>query len=314
MATRTGGRAAKGTKKVAPQLRHVLPPQQVLAPPNVKYDKPISKADLAMCMDVCGAESMGKSHFAATCPGGLGWIETPQEWGKADVIIDKFRTLYNDDKVIKLKRISSFDDIRQTCRALSADDEIRTIIIDSGTHLRPLAGIEWCIEEGKTAVFPTTMWQYPNQKIDQMIAEVRQSKKNLVITNRLHDEWVGETTTGKQIRHGHKPFTYDFHIGFEFVWGIRDRAGKVHCKSHRFGRVYKNAFWGVDEDTLLNYGKPYLFKTTYQGMVEELVEPWGEGVPVQDTLDVCAAQACALFEPEAAKPAVKKTVRGARKT
>ena len=307
MSRRTGGREAKAEPKLN-RYSHAQPPQQVLAPPKIKYDEPIAPEDLAITCDVSGGEATGKSHFARTWPGGLGWIETPPEWGKADVILNKFRTLYNDDKIVKLKRVATFDDIRQVCRALIADDDIKTIVIDSGTHLRPLAGIEWCEEEGKDSVYPTTNWQYPNMKIDQLIAEVKRGQKHLVITNRLHDEWVGDASTGRQVRHGHKPFTYDFHVVIQLVFGIRPKVGGTACKSHRFGRVHKNAFWGIDEDTNLNYGKPYLFKATYNGIMEELANPWGPH-PVQDSLDVCFNEAKALFEPSAAKPKTETKLR-----
>ena len=304
----TRGATPKKDEKLS-RYSHVEPPPVTTVAPRVKYDTPVPISALGLCVDVCGGAASGKSHFAYTFPGGLGWIETPPEWGKVDVLVNKFQKLYKDDKLIKIKRIESFDDIRQTLRAMMLDDEIRTIVIDSGTHLRPLAGVEWCKEEGKSSVFPSTNWQFPNTKIDQLIAEVKRSNKNLVITNRLHDEYIGDSSTGRQIRHGHRPFTYDFHIGFEFVRGLRDKSGKLFCKDHRFGRVYKNAFWDVDGDTNLNYGKPYLFNTTYDGMMAELFEPWGSGVPVVDSYNVCVEQARALFDPKPVAKKVKK-VRG----
>lgn len=300
------------SRRVTP--RAGAPTQSRIAPVKVKYDTPIPPEKLRFNIDVCGAEASGKSHFARTfgVTGGICWLETPPEWGKADVILNKFKHVYNDDAIVKLKRVKTFDDIRQVARDAIADDEISTVVIDSGTHIRSLAAKEWMAEEsarkGKEvkAVYPSTQWQYPNMKIDDVISEIKEGNKFLVVTNRLHDEWIGDDSTGRQIRHGHKSFTYDFHIVLEIVWGIRNRAGKVFCKDHRFARVMKNASWGIDEDTNMNYGKPYLFNVTYKGVVEELLVPWGPH-HVRDSLNKCAEEAVALFDPpKVEKPKAKK--------
>ena len=296
-----------GARRAESRARTRVPAQAALSAPTrpVTYDTPIE--DISYTVDICGPEGSGKSHFARTHPGDIVWIETPPEWGKFDVLDQKFRTMYKDETVVKLKRVEVFDDIRQTLRAAILDDSVRTIVIDSGTHLRPMAGDEWCQEQGRKAVYPPTEWQYPNQKIEDLIGEVKRGNKILVVTNRLHDEYIGETTTGRQVRHGHKSFTYDFHLSLEIVDGLRGGlggTGKTHLEHLKFGLVKKSSFWGVEKGTNLNYGKPYLFDISYNGVLNELVKPWGPHL-TYESYDKCVEEAMALYGPPKEE---KKTV------
>lgn len=257
------------------------------------YDTPIEPEDLRFTLDITGTEAMGKSHVGATFPGDIAWIETPEEWGKTDPLINKFKYVYKDPKKIYLKRVKTFDDIRQTVASAGADPEVSTIIIDSGTEIRRLAAEEWMREENRKAVFPTTEWQWPNQKIENLIHDIKETGKYIVVTNRKKDEWIGDNTTGRLIRDGYKWITYDFHVVLDLQWGLRggtQGSGKLELKDYKFAKVKKNGFWGVDEDTNLNYGKPYLFNVTFNGIVEELLKPWGPH-PVSETFDKCVEEA-----------------------
>jgi hypothetical protein len=270
-----------------PRTRKPEPPRTPFS-----YDE-ISEKD-GYSLDITGAEGMGKSHVARTFEGGFAWADTEN---KADPILKKFRDVYHDTKVVKLKRIKTFDDIRQLVEGAVIDPDISTIVIDSGTHLRPLAAEEWCKENGKDAVYPPTNYAYVNRKIDKVFNLAKDSGKYLVITNRLKDEWIGETTTGRMIRAGYTAFTYDLHLVMQIVWGLTDpKTGRTYFPEYKFARVDKNAFWGIDEQTNLNFAKPYLFEVSFEGIKKELLEPWGKGVPVGKEFETLMEEAKAIVE------------------
>lgn len=247
-------------------------------------------------LDVTSGEGLGKSHLARTFQGAIVWIETPPEAGKSDIVLNKFRKQYGDETKVYFKRALNFNDIRQAIRFGINNPEVKTIVIDSGTHLRRLAAAEWLQETGKNAVHPPTQWQWVNRKIDDAVGEVKKAQKYLVITNRLKNEWIGDSTTGRKIRAGYDPFTYDLHIVMEIVWGLTDpNTGRVHYKERKFAKVTKNAFWGIDEKTNRNYGKPYLFQVDFEGIQKELLKPWGKGVPAGKEFETCLAEAKSLI-------------------
>jgi hypothetical protein len=255
---------------------------------SFSYDDP--RIGQAFATDISGAEKSGKSHFGFTYPGDIGIIETPPEFGKSDPLIEKFHSLYDPKKVFKLKRLMEWSDLSPTIDSMGRDPDIRTVIIDTGTHLRQMAAKHWMAENNRKAVFPTTEWQHINKMIDEQVCKVKKANKYLVVTNRLHDEWIGDNATGRQIRHGHEPFLYDFHLILEIVWGIRDKLAKKYFEDYKFAQVKGNAFWGIDTSTNMNYGKPYLFNISYQGVCDELLKPWGP-YPVATSLQKCIDEA-----------------------
>ena len=94
------------------------------------------------------------------------------------------------------------------------------------------------------------------------------------------DEWIGNETTGKQVRDGYKALKYDLHIAMEIQYGFRDNTGKLHHPERKYAKVFKNAFWGLEEETNRQKGKPLLADVSYQGILTELKTPWKRnGVP-----------------------------------
>ncbi len=214
-----------------------------------KYDE-ISDASF-FCADICGREGTGKSHFARTFPGDFIWVETPPEFGKASKLLRKFKYVYKDTSNVDLKQAHTFHDIRLCVEDALRRPEIQTIVIDSGSDLRMMAGKEWMMEESKRknkvirAVHPPTQWQYPNAKIDALISSIKEAEKYLVVTNRMKDEYINDNSTGKKIRKGHDPLTYNLHFTLEIRNGVQDSSWKRHLDGHHFALVHKNFKWGV---------------------------------------------------------------------
>ena len=76
-------------------------------------------------------------------------------------------------------------------------------------------------------------------------------------------------------------------ISVEIVYGIRDSAtGKINFPNYRFARVEKNNFFLSDQVRMLNFMKPYLFDVSFEGICEELLNPWHgtEGVKIGEEM------------------------------
>ena len=141
-------------------------------------------------LDVCGDEGLGKTHFACTFPKPL--IIGDTEY-KAYTTASKFEG-------VLWKRVGTFDDFRQIVYHAIDNDDIRTVVIDSGGDLVQLAGLEWNSETGKNYRFPISNYGNAYDKIDELVLELEEARKYFVSTSRLKDEWIQDVSTGRRIR------------------------------------------------------------------------------------------------------------------
>lgn len=141
-------------------------------------------------LDVCGDEGLGKTHFACTFPKPL--IIGDTEY-KAYTTASKFEG-------VLWKRVGTFDDFRQLVYHAIDNDDIRTVVIDSGGDLVQLAGSEWNAETGKNYRFPISNYGNAYDKIDELVLELEEARKYFVSTSRLKDEWIQDVSTGRRIR------------------------------------------------------------------------------------------------------------------
>lgn len=274
---------------------------------NTTYDT--LPTDLVFCIDITGSEGIGKTHTALTFPGDIVFIDTEL---KAETVIPKFLP----SKVIKWKTAELWDDVVWAVNDGLKNPNVKTIIFDSGGDLVSLAAEQWCRETGHQSVFPITNYGHVYNKIDALTTAIKKKRKYLVSTSRLKDEWVGDQSTGRRIRDGYKNvelvkfigkyctgktyystliFPWDLHIALEIVWGLKDDNNRTWYPERKFGKVNKNNFHGVDGSTGINYGKPYIFDVSFNGIVEELTKPWGKGVPAKETYKRIAEEAKVKF-------------------
>jgi|SaaInl8_200m_RNA_FD_contig_71_841023_length_4786_multi_5_in_0_out_0_6 hypothetical protein len=236
--------------------------------------------DPVFSVDITGKQGIGKTHFACTFPKPLIICDTEF---KAYTTASKFDGVH-------WKRIKVFDDIRQAVYHAVDNDEIKTVVIDSGADLVSLASEEWCKENNKKSVFPITNYKHVYAKIDELVLLLEESRKWFVSTSRLKDEWVGDTSTGRKIRDGYRKFPWSLSLNLWIRHGIRDKKGTWFFKDKRFAEVTKNNMFGVDEITQKTEAKPYLFVMSYDGVVEELTKRWEANPLYSERENVCVEE------------------------
>jgi len=230
-------------------------------------------------IEVSGEMDMGKTHFARTAPNPL-FLDTE---AKAYIVLKKFPPC-------PWKRVETFADIRNGVKWAIENPEIETVVIDSGSDVRDLAAQEWCNEMGKERVWPRVLWAQVYEKVDWIPKALEKAGKNLIVTARMKDEWIGDTSTGRRLADSYKRWPWALQMAITIQNGIRD-GSKVYFKEHKFAKVRKNNHWGIDERTLLNYQKPYVFDVSWDGVLNEMLKPWGDGVPIGKELETVIKEA-----------------------
>jgi len=230
--------------------------------------------------------SKGKTHFSATFPKAL-FLDTEH---KAHIVLRKM-----PEKAHLWKRVYSWKDIREGVDWALTQSDVQTIVIDSGGDLRDLALEEWRKRTGKEQPIAYVdgkavplLWSQVYALVDGLTRDIQKAGKYFVVTCRLKDEYLANVPTGRRIRDGYKKYPWSLSMCIWIQNGITDpKTGKVFFDFYKFGKVIKNNFWGVDVRTGLNYQKPYLFDVSFEGICNELLKPWGNGVKVgQETQQI----------------------------
>jgi len=281
------------------------PVRRRVNPPPTQFIADKLPERIPFSIEIQGEPDMGKTHLAATfCLDERSrkvlFLDTEE---KAWIVLKKF-----PKDSFYWKRVKSFADIRNGIMWACENPEINTIVIDSGADLRDLAVQEWSREHGgkkpividQSGAVSTVLYAQVYEKIDSLVNLVKSSNKYLVVTARMKDEWVNNIQTGRRVRDGYKKFPWDLSIAIRIVYGIEEvvrteRSAKVVRKVHfpdfKFGKVLKNNFHGIDQKKMLNYQKPYLFDLSFNGICEELLKPWGDGVPIGKELETILKEA-----------------------
>lgn len=219
-------------------------------------------------IELTGTWDIGKTHTSMTFPK-VFFADTEM---KGHIVAKKFG-------VKNYFRVKNMEDLRQFILTAIVDPECGTVVIDSGSDCVDLAQAEYLRETGKEAVFPVILWAKVYEKLDELFVLIKSSGKNFVVTSRLKDEYIGDTKTGKQIRASYKKFPYQMELMLRLEGGItikpkaKDAKPFCHFPNKVFGRVVKNNFWKYGSEKK----KPWLFDISYDGIIKELLEPWGGG-------------------------------------
>jgi len=249
----------------------------------VPNTSPINKL---FSIDISGEPDTGKTHFARTFPNPL-FLDTE---AKAWIVLDKFK---QDDHVWKV--VEEFDDIRQGILHALEDPKIKTVVIDSGSDISQLAQREWLVEAKKDKVYPLVLWDQIYQKWDSLERKLTKAGKYLVTTSRLKDEYEDDSKTGRRIHAGYKKHPWSLSMGLRITNGIKE-GRKVHFPEYVFGEVTKNNFFGKVPSTKMNYMKPYVFDVSFNGILNEMMNPWGKGVKIGEELETIIAEAQTWIE------------------
>jgi len=238
-------------EKVEAKVTHPLPPLQPTPFPNKD----------ALFIEVAGPPKYGKTHFTCTFPKPA-MADTE---GKGWRVLQKF----NNSNWF---RIEKFSELRQFVNSCILNDEIETLIFDSGSDLREMAEKEWCEEQGKERVYPIVLYGQVYSKIDNLFREIRKAEKHLATTSRMKDVYLGEQKTGVITRDGYKKVPYQADITIELVKGIYDDDLKLRFPEYVFGKINENTF------VKPGFSKPILLDLSFQGIQNELLDPWYKGI------------------------------------
>lgn len=230
-------------------------------------------------MEIEGEPDLGKTHFCSTFPKAL-ILDSEL---KADIVLKKA-----PEKGHVWKKVSSWLDLRGGVDWALGQPDIKTVAIDSGADIREFALEEWRRRTGKTepvayidGVAVPLLWAQVYDLIDTLTGDVQRAGKYFVVTARMEDEYVANVKTGRRVRDSYKKFPWNLSIIVLIQKGILDqKTGKLHYDFYKFGRVVKNNFHGLDIRTGLNYQKPILFDISFEGVCEELLKPWNQGIRV----------------------------------
>jgi len=116
--------------------------------------------------------------------------------------IEIVRKLYPNDWKERYFRCKKFQDVRNVLNQCQADGR-KTLIIETGHHLRYVAGLE-ALEDlqkdkkSRKNLHPTE-WRYVNEEVAKLLSKAKEEMKiNLVFTAQMDLEWVGGKSTGKR--------------------------------------------------------------------------------------------------------------------
>jgi len=159
-----------------------------------------------------GMPGVGKSHLSLSFPEPIFQLDTEN---RGEVVASKFA----GTKAVYRKKCQGLADIRTAIKeGIFYKFTTGTIVIDSASDLQKYAEAEWLYENQKKKVFPQVLWSDVFQKIDNLVAAIRNRGYYLVLTARLKDEYVGEgdnrTRTGSLVMEGYKrlPYLSDIHL------------------------------------------------------------------------------------------------------
>lgn len=178
--------------------------------PAARFTKARDSVKHRLIMSVMGKEKEGKTHFALTAPGPVGYLnldkgyegvgnkfETEKEIYKSDYNIQLPRRGTNMDAVAGLLAPFWEDALEDVAYAL---DNYRTSIVDTGTELWELCRIA---RFGKLDQVKPHHYGPVNREFrDQIYGSAYNSDCNLIVLHKLKAEYLNDKKTGNYERSG----------------------------------------------------------------------------------------------------------------
>jgi len=155
---------------------------------------------------IAGPEGTGKTHFAATFPDPLVFLDTE---GRAGRVLKKFK------KRIYYKKVTGWNEIRQAAKILP-ELQAQTFIIDSASDLRQWADKSWLADKRAEKVHPIHHWTFVNQMLDGFLTFLQKLDVYVVLTARMKREYVDDRFTGRMVSDIYHKYPYKADIVLEF--------------------------------------------------------------------------------------------------
>lgn len=192
-------------------------------------------------MSIEGMEKMGKSHFALSAPGPIGFFNLDEgtegviekrKKEKEIYIIDlqvPDTAKYNEKEVTELSRVE-WGRFNAAFSGLLAGTEVRTLIVDTATELRELQLMSWY---GKSTQIMPYMYRGPNAEFRKLIRGTLKYNKNVIFLHKMKSVYVNDKRTGEWELSGFndtgylvqvntRVYRYDIADGGDFAIYIKD--------------------------------------------------------------------------------------------
>lgn len=151
-----------------------------------------------LIVNAWGEEKKGKSHFAFTAPGPIAFFDFDHN---IEGVVEKFLKekqikvapfrYTNDEKSVEAVWVA----FKTAFYGALANPAIRTLIIDTGTHLWEMIRL---VHFGRLSGVMSRYYEKPNNDFETLFADAKiNSDKNLIITHRTGDEYIGDKKTGQ---------------------------------------------------------------------------------------------------------------------
>lgn len=156
--------------------------------------------------------------------------------------VEIVRKLYPDDCDDRYFRCKTFQDVRTALNQAHIDGR-KTFIIETGSHLRLIIGIEALQEIQKnkaqrSSLHPTE-WKYVNAEMSKFLSKIKEEfKMNLIISAQMDDEWKKKEKTGKRKNQSYPKMDHIADIRL-FIKVKEVEEGET-TKKVRVGKVLKN--------------------------------------------------------------------------
>lgn len=185
-----------------------------------------AKRRLIMAIDA--PEKCGKTNFALSAPGPIAYVNFDQG---LDSVIQKFQKLKKIYVAeMKLPRKGNDMNVEEVANAAAEswntfcndfmgavrDPSVKTIVTDTATELWELLRLA---KFGKLAQVMPHQYAIPNSIYREMIREVENSTKNLILIHKVSDEYVNDKRTGQKIRAGYKDSGYIVQVNAK-LWKV----------------------------------------------------------------------------------------------
>ncbi|MDW8086240.1 MAG: AAA family ATPase, partial [Ignisphaera sp.] len=165
-------------------------------------------------IEIIGEPAVGKTHLSLTFPKPFIFDTTPKK--EAEIIAYK---VLGAEAKNRYRWIQTWQQLVSGVRETSRRDDVKTIVIDTGTDLQALA-VEYELEaKSRERLLPFEYGRI-REVIDTDITEtIINSNKNLVLTAQMDDEYINGQKTGYRVPKGYKRAAFQSDIRILLVIG-----------------------------------------------------------------------------------------------
>ncbi|MHA3965039.1 MAG: AAA family ATPase [Candidatus Thorarchaeota archaeon SMTZ1-45] len=221
---------------------------------NQQVDTESKPDPMPVITELVGEPTEGKTHIALLFSNPA--LADLTETGESVEIVKK---LYPEDWSDRYFRCKTFQDVRNALNQAYKDGR-KTLIIETGAHLRLIAGAEALEDLQKNKperknLHPTE-WRYVNEEVAKFLSKSKEEyKMNIVFTAQMDDEWVNKEKTGKRKNESYPKM--DHIADIRIFLKIKEVEIDKVMTYRRVGTVFKNR---LDDKLSPDFVKQIIFE------------------------------------------------------